>query len=198
MLTTSGERVVLQTAVVVLQSTDGSVRATARVLLDSASQRTFMTDQLARQLRLKVEHKELLSVSTFGAMQATKMDTYVVHFNVELKDKSVMFMSANLLKQITGNIQRGPLLAKDQEFLQLIPKSKMADCVLNSTETTTIDLLIDSDYFWEIVGGDKVVLPSGMFMLPSNVETDCKSNNPCALFVTTEFQEELLITKYNV
>ena len=125
MLTTSGERVVLQTAVVVLQSTDGSVRATARVLLDSASQRTFMMDQLARQFRLKVEHKELLSVSTFGATQATKMDTYVVHFNVELKDKSLMLMSANVLKQITGNIQRSPLRTKDQEFLQLIPKSKM-------------------------------------------------------------------------
>jgi len=141
----------------------------------------------------------MLSVSIFGATQATKMDTYVVHFNVELKDKSHMFMSANVLKQITGNIQRSPLLGKDQEFLQLIPKSKMADFVLNSTEATTIDLLIGSDYFWEIAGGDKVVLPSGMFMLPSKfgfivtgkccVETDRKSDNPCALFVTTEFQE---------
>ena len=71
--------------------------------------------------------------------------------------------------------------------------------MLNSTETTTIDLLIGSDYFWEIVGGDKVVLPSGMFMLPSKfgfivtgkccVETDRKNDYPCALFVTTEFQE---------
>ena len=155
MLTTSGERVVLQTAIVVVQSTDGSTKATARVLLNSASQRTFMTDKLARQLMLKVEHKELLSVSTFGAKQATKLDIYVVHFNVGLKDGSSMLMSADVLKQITGNIQRSPLLAKDQDFVQLIPKSKMADFILHSPETTTVDLLVGSDYFWEIVVGVK-------------------------------------------
>ena len=155
MLTTSGERVVLQTAIVVVQSTDGSTKATARVLLNSASQRTFMTDKLARQLMLKVEHKELLSVSTFGAKQATKLDIYVVHFNVGLKDGSSMLMSADVLKQITGNIQRSPLLAKDEDFVQLIPKSKMADFILHSPETTTVDLLVGSDYFWEIVVGVK-------------------------------------------
>ena len=43
----------------------------------------------------------------------------------------------------------------------------MADFVLNSLETITIDLLVGSNYFWEIVGGDKIVLSSGMFMVPS-------------------------------
>jgi len=141
MVTTFEERVVLQTAVVEVRSTDESVRATARVLLDSASQRTFVTDKLARQLKLTIEHEELLSVSTFGAKQATKMDTYTVHFNVELKDGSSMLMSATVLKQITGNIQRSPLLAKDQEFLQLIPRSKMADFILRNYNNRLIGWL---------------------------------------------------------
>jgi len=59
MLTTFGEKVVLQMATAVVQSTDGLMKATAQVLLDSASQRTFMMDQLARQLQLKVEHKDI-------------------------------------------------------------------------------------------------------------------------------------------
>ena len=109
MLLASGERVLLQIATVPVQSVSGSVTVTARVLLDSASQRTFMTDQLAKRLKLTPDHRELLSVSTFGAGKATGVDTYVVHFRVKLKDGSHMLLFANVLKQITGNIQRGPL-----------------------------------------------------------------------------------------
>ena len=140
MLLASGERVLLQMATVPVQSVNGSVTVTARVLLDSASQRTFITDQLVKRLKLTPEHRELLSVSTFGMGKATDVDTYVVYFRVKLKDGSNMLMFANALKQITGTIQRGPLQQKDIEFLQLIPKDKLADLVPHSRETMTIDL----------------------------------------------------------
>ena len=53
---------------------------------------------------------------------------------------------ANVLKQITGSIQRSPLVQKDLEFLKAIPAQKMADSLPNTLENTTIDLLIGSDY----------------------------------------------------
>ena len=108
-LLASGERVLLQTAIVPIQSSDGNNVINARVLLDSASQRTFMTNKLAQRLKLPSEHKEHLSVSTFGAKKATDIDTYVVNFKVQIKDGSYMLLSANVLKQITGSIQRSPL-----------------------------------------------------------------------------------------
>ena len=77
----------------------------ACVLLDSASQRTFMTDCLAKQLKLVPEHRESLSVSIFGAEKASNIDTYVVHFRVKTKEGSHMLMFANVLNQITGNIK---------------------------------------------------------------------------------------------
>ena len=49
MLLTSGERVLLQTAMVPICCANGSI-ISARILLDSASQRTFMTESLAKQL----------------------------------------------------------------------------------------------------------------------------------------------------
>ena len=52
MLLASEDRVLLQIATVPVQSLDGSVTVTAHVLLDSASQRTFMTDRLASELKL--------------------------------------------------------------------------------------------------------------------------------------------------
>ena len=36
-----------------------------------------------------------------------------------------------------------------------------------TVKTTAIDLLVGSNYFWDVVGGDKIMLPSGIFMLPS-------------------------------
>jgi len=166
-LLVSNERVLLQTAIVPFQTFDEQTTIKARVLLDSASQRTFMTTKLAQKLKLQSEHKEYLSVSTFGAERAKGVDTYVVTFKVKVKDGSFMTLSANVLQQITGYIQRGPLLQKDLEFLRLIPQDQLADSTPSVLETTTVDVLIGSDFFWDIVGGDKVVLPSGMFMLSS-------------------------------
>ena len=62
----SGEKGLLQTANVPIQMVRGLV-VMARVLLDSASQHTFITEKLARQLKLQPQCKDLLSVSTFGA-----------------------------------------------------------------------------------------------------------------------------------
>ena len=76
-------------------------------------------------------------------------------------------MFANVLNQITGNIKRGPIHQKDLEFLQLIPQNKMPDLIPHTLETMSIDLLVGSDYFWDVVGGDKIMLPSGIFMLLS-------------------------------
>ena len=43
----------------------------------------------------------------------------------------------------------------------------MADSLPNTLENTTIHLLIGLDYFWDVIESDKVILPSGMFLLPS-------------------------------
>ena len=65
----------LQTAIVLIQSSDGKL-VKARILLDSASQRTFMTNQLAQKLKLPLSQREHLSVSTFGGQKATNIRRY--------------------------------------------------------------------------------------------------------------------------
>ena len=117
-----------------------------------------------------------------------------------MKDGSHMLMFANVLQQITGNIQKGPLQQKDNEFLQLIPQEKMADPVPHALESATIDLLVGSDYFWHIIGGDRIMSPSGIFMLPSRfgyiitgrcpeVKSDEPDSRSCTLLVTTSLNQ---------
>ena len=84
-----------------------------------------------------------------------------------MKDGSHFLMFANVLQQITVNIQKVPWQQKDIEFLQLIPQDKMANPVLHALESARSDLMVGLDYFYHIIGGDRIMLPSGIFMLPS-------------------------------
>jgi len=108
-----------------------------------------------------------------------------------------MMLSANVLKHITGVIQRNPLTERDLEYVKLIPSSELADSI---PTTFAIDLLIGSDFFWDIVGGSKVMLPSGMFILSSKFGYIITGRCPdtkgslfdgklCILFVGTEMSQ---------
>ena len=80
-----------------------------------------------------------------------------------------MHFHANVIEQITGPIQRGPLQPADLEFLMSISADRLADSVPTDLEPSTVDLLIGSDYFWSIVGTEKIVLPSGLFLISSRI-----------------------------
>ena len=98
-----------------------------------------------------------------------------------------------------GSIQRSSLVQKDIEFLRVIPVERMAEHTPDTLESTTVDLLIGSDYFWDIEEGDKVILPSGMFLIrskfgyivtgkfPDNYKCFCHHVN--TLVVTTEINQ---------
>ena len=86
-----------------------------------------MTEKLAKELKLQSEHKELLSVSTFGAKNPQDVDTYVVHFMS--KDSSPLPFQANVVRKITGPIQRGPLQSSDLEFLLSVSPARTLEPV---------------------------------------------------------------------
>ena len=100
------ERVLLQTAVATICLTNGTGSTSARILLDSGSQRTFMTDRFAARLKPEHQREESLCVSMFGANRPQDMKTYVVCSDLILKDGSRMPIEANVLQAITRPIQR--------------------------------------------------------------------------------------------
>ena len=138
-----------------VQSSDGLKSASVKVLFDSASHRTFMTNKLAKRLQLSSQCKEALSVSTFAAKRPQDVDTYVVQFNLMTKDGTSLLLQANIINQITRPIYQ-PLHSSDLDFLLSIPTEKMVDIIPKNMEPSTIDL---SNYFWTIVGTDKMILP---------------------------------------
>ena len=140
-LLAGGERVLLQTAQVVVCGKDG-VQCQARILMDSASHRTFMTEQMAKCLNLPSQRVELLSLSTFGTKRTQHLDTYVVNFNIIVKDGSSLSLHANVLQQITGPIWRDPLHQADVEFFQAIAPERLADDIPVQSNSVAIDILV--------------------------------------------------------
>ena len=93
----------------------------------------------------------------------------LVNFTIITKKSSSMRLCANVLNQITSPIQRGPLQKADLEFLQSITSEKLADVIPTSAETAIIDILVGSDYFWNIVDVERIMLPSGLLLLSSKL-----------------------------
>jgi len=109
-----------------VQSGDKTRIVPVKVLLDSASHRSFTTERLAKQLQLTSQYKEVLSVSAFAARKPQEVSMYVVEFNVITKNKACMHFHTNVVEQRTGPIQRGPLQPADLEFLMSISANRLA------------------------------------------------------------------------
>ena len=93
-----------------------------------------------------MERKKSLSVSTFAANHSKELNTY---------------------KQLTRPIHRRPLQSFDIQFLKALSPDCLADSIPETSETTNIDILIGADYFWQFINGQKTILPSEMFLIPS-------------------------------
>ena len=80
-----------------------------------------------------------------------------------------MLLHASVVPEITGPVQRGPLLRGDLEFLRSIEPGQLADKVPETGSTSRVDILVGSDYFWEILEGGRIILPSGLLLLSSKL-----------------------------
>ena len=90
------------------------------------------------------------------------LDAYVVHFNIIVKYGSSLSLHANMLQQITSPIRRGPLHQADVEFCQDIALERLADDIPVQSNSVAIDILVGSDYFWNIIDEDRITLLSGL------------------------------------
>ena len=66
-MVSSGEMVLMQTAKAEIQSPNNSKSEHVRILLDSGSQRTYVTESLAEKLKLTRESEEEIKLVTFGS-----------------------------------------------------------------------------------------------------------------------------------
>ena len=150
--------VLLQTARA-LASDEGTGRAVAaRILFDTGSQRSYITDNLANRLRLKSLGKERLHLNTFGDHNFRRKTCNVVAVHLrKLNGTEGVTIQALSFPTICLTL---PSLVKLNDFPGLCELDlDLADPPSSGPEA--IDILIGSDWYWNIVGGEVIRTQGG-------------------------------------
>ena len=169
-LISSGEMVLMQTAKADVQNPVNGLGQNARILLDSGSQRTYITESLAKRLNLKLEYKDEFMLVTFGSEKPKRTESRNTKLDIVLKDGSILTITANVVPQIAESIQRRPVNLKSLDNWDCLwNEFSLADDIPTERETSSVELLIGNDYHLDIILPQKVEVQSGLYMLGSNL-----------------------------
>ena len=130
------------------------VKIRARIILDSGSQRTYLTNNLKNILQLPTLEKKQVSIKTFGSAVERLESVEVVALGVELKGEPDLALSAFTLPLICQPLQGQPVeqVVKNNPCLSGL---KLADFCTEG-ETLGVDILVGSDYYWKLVTGHTI------------------------------------------
>ena len=166
----SSRHILMQTATVMVKDLHGKLSAKIRLILDSGSQRSYVTESLAKQLKLPLDTTESLSVVTFASDKPKQLECKSSKVQLSLKDGKTMTLKITVVPNITGKIHRVPLRMEDIEFLNKeLGHSMLADPLPNHTESSMIDMLIGNDYYFDLLEPRKLDLGDGVFLFNSKL-----------------------------
>lgn len=144
--------VLMQTATTVIKNMEGNLSRPVRVILDSGSQRTYVTERLAKDIKLELGVSENLSITTFGVNQSTRVQCKSSILQFILKDGSTMPIKVTVIPEITGKLTRTPLSSSDIKFLKDSSlEDKLADTLVTNTESFQVDMLLGNDYYFDLL-----------------------------------------------
>ena len=159
----------MQTATVEGENLQKSRRMTTRLLLDTGSQRTYITNELAEKLQLPITGWETLTVYKFSTSKLRELHTPVTELRLLTKNGLSLHLRVNVVPKITGNLQRAYFNPK--KFTHLLTDIPLADSIPSTKETANIELLLGNDYYCDIFSGDiamKAVSP-GLDLMESKL-----------------------------
>ena len=162
-----GETVLMQTATAHIENPYANIASKVRVLFDTGSQRTYITEKLAKNLKLKLGTTDELSVVTFGKEKPSKIKTRKATINLKLHDGTLMQMTVNVVPTVTGTVQRVPV--NTSKFKSIWKEYPLADSLPTTSETSTIELLIGNDYYLDLIMTEKVEISNGTYLLKSKL-----------------------------
>ena len=147
----SNETVLMMTASAYVHGTDINQRTKITILFDSGSQRSYVSEKLARQLTLDAKAKETVNLNTFGSTKYSKLTLNSVVVNVEVENNEIIPVNA-----LTHNVICTPLSPRINvgHFSHLHGLS-LADC-FEDASPKRIDLLIGLDFYFNFIQGDVI------------------------------------------
>lgn len=153
MFISSKTPILLQTAQASISKTGATEKGVkARIILDSGSQRSYITNRLKNELSLPVEYQESMLIKTFGSQDEKLQTCDVVCFSVKLPDGTDMEMSAYSVPLICEPLT-GQTVALARNMYKHLNGIHLAD-YSTGAEPAEVDILIGSDQYWQVVTGE--------------------------------------------
>ena len=157
MLMSSGEIVFMQTAITNVKNPNDSRSEHTRILLDSRSQRTYITENLAEKLNLKGDNEQEIKLVTFGCDKPKTIKTKQTTVCVQLKNGRFLDIVTNIVPVISGIVQRRSIkLHSSEDFNNLTSSLDLADTIPTENETSSVELLIGHDYYLDTILSQKI------------------------------------------
>ena len=141
--------VLLQTASAIARNEDGSKSTRVKILFDSGSQRSYVTESLKSRLGIKSEETETLHLNTFGGKNFRKKKCDVVILLLDDLDNESSKISVLSFPTICSAL---PSRVNASHYPHL-DGLHLADC---SNPQDSIDVLIGCDHYWDFVTNEIV------------------------------------------
>ena len=154
--------VLLQTARATAVNDVTTETASVRILLDTGSQRTYITNRLKEKLNLRPVKSETLHLNTFGDQRYTKQRCDVVNLRLQGSQGEIE-ISALCFPKICSAVS-AKINVNNYAHLQGL---ELADTSIVEGSQQNIDVLIGSDFYFDVVSGDVVCGNSGPVALSS-------------------------------
>lgn len=160
-LHTHGESfTILQTAIVYIKDQTDTLRK-YRLLLDSGSQRSYISKKVATELNLEAEEENQLLIFTFGSKKPQEIRSPLVKLNLVTRINKTKIIYANVVSSITEGIA-----CPTRKWLEQKREDKyvMAD---DGSLSDQVDILIGNDYYYALMSTEKIRLKENLYLINS-------------------------------
>ena len=139
-----------------------------RVLMDTDSQRTYITERIVKKLKLTTEGNVKLTVFTFGSSKPKEITTATVSVLLKSKKGNTVSMKPSVVPDISGNVQRASIKIDNQ--FKIIRKYELADTLPKHTESSSIGILIGNDYYNDVMSTERIKIHEGLYIIKSKFD----------------------------
>lgn len=151
----AGTPVLLQTAQASVYKIDNPGKSRrVRIIFDSGSQRSYITDRVKNQLLLQPIRTETMLIKTFGAENQNNKACEVVELGVHLRNGRGLNMSFLSVPLICEPISSQPIAFATDIYKQFA-SLELAD-YSHGDKGLEVDILVGSDQYWKLVTGEVI------------------------------------------
>ena len=144
--------VLLQTAnALTYEPGNSAAKAKARLILDSGTQRTYVSARLREHLNLPAESSQMISIKTFGLTKENRQCVYVVGLCVATGQDEGVELSAFVVPIICDPLQ-SQFIAEATHTYAHLRGLELADYGTGE-DNVEVDILVGSEQYWSLVSG---------------------------------------------